>query len=88
MKKLTKGELNLMKEFGIEDVYAPPTVIRTNIFSGEGVNLNTAAARIFDLVMGMQRQYDMGVKINVAKFDRLRYLFLKLWPDSYMSLLD
>lgn len=88
MKKLTTGEVNLMKKFGITDVESPVTTLRSNRFSGETVKLNEAAAKIYDLVIQMNNQYDSGVKINVQDFDRLRYLFAKLWPAPYMSLLD
>lgn len=88
MKKLTTGEVNLMKKFNITDVDAPATTLRSNRFSGETVKLNEAAAKMYDLVIHMNNQYDSGVKINVQDFDRLRYLFAKLWSESYMTLLD
>ena len=88
MKKLTTGEVNLMKKFNITDVEAPSTTLRSNRFSGETVTLNEAAAKMYDLVISMNDQYDSGRKINVQDFDRLRYLFAKLWSAEYMTLLD
>lgn len=88
MKKLTTGEVNLMKKYNITDVEAPATETVSNLFSGVEVKVNQAGKHIFNLVIGMQVQYDSGIKINVSEFDRLRYLFLKLWPDAYYDLLD
>lgn len=88
-KKMTTGELNLMKKFDITNVDAPPTTVRYNRFSGVPADLNEAAAKIYDLIQDMQDKYDRGdPSFKVQDFDRLRYLFLKLWPDEYMDLLD
>ena len=89
-KKLTTGEQNLLKKFKL-DTFSPTepaTFERSNVFTGSPSKLNTLGIRIFDLVISMQMAYDRGTKINIQDFDRLRHLFLKLFPDEYMNLLD
>ena len=88
MKKLTTGEVNLMKKFGIENVDAPVSTSRTNPMSGESVKLNDAAAKLYDLIQAMYRNYNNGGPFKVQDFDRLRMLFLKFWGDEYNTLLD
>ena len=93
MKKMTAGEVNLMKEFGIENVDAPTVTARSNPWSGASVPLNMAAAKVYDTIKAMERAYESGGLYNgkpfkVQSFDRLRMLFLKLWSDAYQTLLD
>ena len=88
MKKLTTGEVNLMKKFGIENVEAEVTCTRTNPMSGESAALNPAAAKMYDLIQMMYQSYNNGGPFKVQDFDRLRMLFLKFWRDSYNTLLD
>jgi len=93
MKKLTAGEVNLMKEFGIANVDAPTVTTRTNPWSGESIPLNAAAANVYDTIKAMEYAYETGGLYNgkpfkVQSFDRLRMLFLKFWGDAYKALLD
>lgn len=89
-KKLTTGEKNLIKKFGLDTLNPddPFTLERANRFSGEPAKVNAFGAKIFDTVIAMQYQYDRGTKINVQDFDRLRYLFAKLFQEAYFTLLD
>jgi len=51
MKKLTTGELNLMKKYNITDVEAPATEVAVNPWSGVRVNLNKAAKDIYNTII-------------------------------------
>lgn len=89
--KFTTGELNLMKEFGLDSTKfdAPKTTKRTNPFSGVSVDLNEFEARIYDLTIDMIMMYERGDRnFKVAKYDRLKYLLLKVNSQAYMDLID
>ena len=89
--KFTTGELNLMKEFGLDSMKydEPKTDSRANPFSGDRVPLNTFEARIYDLTINMIMAYERGDKnFKVQKYDRLKYLLLKVNSDAYMRLID
>ena len=91
-KKFTKGETNLMKEFGLNgfDPYETAKEYEaTNPFSGVAVQLNTFGATLYALIKGMEAKYNRRDKtFKQQKFDRLRMLFLKLFPSEWMDLLD
>jgi hypothetical protein len=86
--KFTTGELNLMKKYSITDIDAPATETVYNPISGVPVKLNKAGLHTYATIMNMMANYERGVKINVSEFDRLRYLFSKVWHPEYMDLLD
>jgi len=89
--KFTTGETNLMKEFGLDRFdYTEETVTtRTNPFSGAPIQLNTFASKLYDKIKAIEMDINMGCfTVPVTKFDRLRYLFSKLFPSEYMDLLD
>ena len=89
--KFTTGELNLMKEFGLDPTkYDEPKVTeRSNPFSGVSVPLNTFEAKLYDLTIKMIMAYESGdPNFKVGKYDRLKYLLLKINPQAYMDLID
>ncbi|MSQ46742.1 MAG: hypothetical protein EXR24_07205 [Ignavibacteria bacterium] len=90
--KFTKGETNLMAKYQLvsdqRDYTATPYLETFNRFSGEAVNLNQFALKLYSKIMNLVKSYESGVHINVSEMDRLRYLFLKLFPKEYMILLD
>ena len=89
--RFTTGELNLMKEFGLDvtKVDELRTEYRENPFSGDRVTLNKFEARIYDLTINMIMAYERGDKnFKVVKYDRLKYLLLKINSDAYMRLID
>lgn len=93
MVKFTKGENNLISEFQLNLMGDPLDTARvyerTNPFSGDRVKLNSFQANLYDLITETYADLAAGLKpMPVAKFDRLKYLFLKLDSESYMRLLD
>lgn len=88
MKKFTTGEINLMKKYNVVDADASPCTSRTNPISGVSVQLNLAGASLHDTIISMYRNYERGMKFNSSEWDRLRYLFLKLYPNAYYDLID
>ena len=90
-KKLTTGELNLLKEIGVDpaNVYDEPTTQRSNRFTGEAFKMNEAVAKIHDTFYTMMNRYERGDRtVNVGKMDRVKYLVLKFNSDAYMGLID
>lgn len=90
-KKFTTGELNLMRELGVDPEHAwdpDTTVERSNRFTGAVFSMNKVTAKLHDIFYQMMNQYEMGLKVNVAKMDRVKYLVLKLNSDAYMGLID
>ena len=89
--KFTTGELNLMKEFGLDSTKfdEPKVTERSNPFSGVSVPLNAFEAKLYDLTINMIMAYERGDKnFKVQKYDRLKYLLLKVNSDAYMRLID
>lgn len=90
MKKLTTGETNLLKEFGLDKFTQdePRTITHTNRFSGVPVEVNRLESGLYREAMEIYNQYEMGRKVSIGKADRLKYLLLKLNNAAYMTLLD
>ncbi len=83
-KPLTKTEQKLIDELKFGDI---PVVVR-NTFSGEQVMLEPKAVALYDYIKGYEVLIQTGKVSNIRQFDTARYLFQKLWPNSYMALLD
>jgi hypothetical protein len=88
--KFTTGEQNLAKEFGLDltKIDGPRILRATNPFSGDSVPLNQLEADIYNNVMTLYQQYCNGNGKVVGKYDRLKYLLLKINSDAYMRLID
>ena len=78
--KLTEKEERLIEELEFDE--SAPAVTVTNPFSGRSARLEPAAVALYDFVKGCEM---LG---NWKDFDEGRYLFAKLWPEAYMTLLD
>lgn len=83
-KPLSKTEQTLLDEL---EVRQHPEIVR-NPASGEQVMLQPKAVALYDFIKGYEKMISTGQITNIRKFDTARYLFMKLWPDSYMRLLD
>ncbi len=83
-KPLTKTEQKLLSELVVRE---HPEIV-TNPFSGAKVMLQPKAVALYDFIMGSQHLIAAGNYKNIKLFDTARYLFQKLWPNSYMELLD
>lgn len=83
-KPLSKTEQALLDEL---EVRQHPEIV-CNLVSGEQVMLQPKAVALYDFIKGYEKLISTGQVTNIRKFDSARYLFLKLWPESYMKLLD
>jgi hypothetical protein len=83
-KPLTKTEQELID--GLQIGLHP--VIVSNPFSGERVMLQPKAVALYDYIKGYEIMIQQRKTTNLRLFDTARYLFQKLWPNSYMRLLD
>jgi len=94
MKKLTKGQENLIIKYNLMDAphtdpLAARTELRYNPFGGDGVPLNPFEANLYDMVNGMYARYTSGdPDFKVQEYDRLKFLFLHFNPSAYMALID
>lgn len=88
--KFTTGEQNLAKKFNLDLTKKdePVAYEAENPFSGVTVQLNPLGAQLYQLTLQKYRDIERGLSKNVAEYDRLKYLFLKLFPDAYMDLID
>ena len=78
--KLTKAEERLLSELSFRE--DGPKELVVNPYSGRGIELEPAAVALYDFIKGCE------MTGNWKDFDRGRYLFAKLWPEAYMTLLD
>jgi len=83
-KPLTKTEQKLIDELSKRQ--HPEVVI--NPYTGERVMLQPKAVALYDFIKGYEVLISNGSVSNIKLFDTARYLFQKLWPNSYMKLLD
>lgn len=83
-KPLTKTEQELINTLQI----GQHPVIVTNPFSKERVMLQPKAVALYDYIKEYELLINQRKKTNIRMFDTARYLFQKLWPNSYMALLD
>jgi len=99
--KLTPADEKFINEFlnGQELAVISAAVIRRNRFSGEAVELSIRSAAAYDFVMqvepimhneaALKRVHPKLTPRNiVSKFDRARYIVMKLDSRAYMALLD
>ena len=73
----TKQEI-LMSRLQVGD----KSEIVTNPYTGAKVTLEPKAAALYDFIKGCEA---MG---SYKSFDEARYIFMELWPEEYMQLLD
>ena len=102
--KFTKGEKNLISKYNLNqfDTSEIPNKPHFNRFSGEVTLLNQFGTSLFTCMNLQSRwilysKYEMGdmkwkprntLRLGGRDYDRLRYLFLKLFPKEYMILID
>ncbi len=93
-KKLSKPQTNLLIKMDKLCVPAPATPEpRKNPYSGAIHTLSPLGCALYDFIVEsrgtrMGPLSYKGNKVNVAEWDRARYLFLELYPDEYYSLID
>lgn len=82
--KLTSAEQKLLDSLEVgtqsETVFNP--------LSGAREILEPQAVALYDFIKGLELMIHQGKIKDIRTFDRARYLFLKLYPDAYMNLLD
>ena len=88
--KFTKGETNLISKYNLNqfDTSEIPNKPHFNRFSGEVTLLNQFGTNLFTCINLQYSKYETGDMKAVRDYDRLRYLFLKLFPKEYMILID
>ena len=88
--KFTKGETNLISKYNLNqfDVAELPNKPHFNRFSGEVTLLNQFGTNLFTCINLQYSKYETGDMKAVRDYDRLRYLFMKLFPKEYMILID
>ena len=77
-KSLSKTEQNLLDALQIGN---HPTIIKN-------VMLQPKAVALYDYIKGYEFMIRQRKTTNIKQFDMARGLFRKLWPNSYISLLD
>ena len=98
--KLTPADKKFIKEF-LQPEILPLDVklVRNNRFTDEPVSVSPTVASAFDFVMKLEpilQNADALKKVHkkltprnsISKFDRARYIVLKLDNNAYMALLD
>ena len=92
MKKLTKGEENLITKFDLlkygDPLDVKKTSTRWNPVSGVSVQLNPFCANLYDEISAQYAKYERGDFSAVRWYDRLKYLLLKFDDNAYMELVD
>lgn len=83
-KPLTKTEQSIIDGLEIKNY---PEIV-SNRFSGERVMLQPKAVALYDFIRGYEALIAKEQTKNIRLFDTARYLFRKLWPNSYRTLLD
>ncbi len=93
-KTLSKPQSNLLGFMSSLGISAPPLpTSRRNPFTGIVREIPPLACALYDFITGA-RQTGMGcltysgAKVTVAQWDRARYLYLHLYPESYYDLID
>lgn len=81
---LSKTEQTLLEEL---EVKAHPTIVY-HPFSKEAFMLEPKAVALYDYIKGYELLIHMDKTKNIRQFDMARGLFRKLWPVTYMNLLD
>ncbi len=101
--KLSKGQRNFINQFVNADgkLSEEKMVIRRNIFTDEGVELNEVAAKCIDMIFEMEEAIsqrnerrlkaihpDLKLTNAIQKFDMARMTVLAFSSSAYMTLLD
>ncbi len=101
-RKLTDADNKFVAEFlenGYMDKDIKTVFTRRNRFTGVEVELSPISAAAFDFIQKIEPiLYDdealkrihpkLSSRNAVSKFDRARYIVMKLEPDAYIELLD
>jgi len=82
--KLNKTEEAILKQLE----YGENPEIVENPYSGVKVFLSPKAVALYDYIKGLEYLYSKGQLKSTKDFDNARMLFAKLYPESYMHLLD
>lgn len=90
MIKFTIGEYNLANEFDLDLSLYEEIPLRPvfNPVSKETVMLNNLGLRLYDNIMKKYEAYERGESNAVKYYDRLKYLFAKIFPKEYIKLID
>lgn len=84
LKKSYQNAIAKIRELGFTE---PPTSqTRTNPYSGQSCELEPLAVMIYDFVT--TRTLVCGQHFTQQTWDNCRYVFMTLWPDAYMTLID
>lgn len=76
--KLSKTEQSIIDQLDLSD--GPQTV--TNLYTGRTEDLDAQGVALYDFIHGCE------ILGNYKQFDAARYLFAKLYPSAYMTLID
>ncbi len=92
-KTLSKPQSNLLGFMSSLGISAPPVpTSRRNPFSGIVREIPPLACALYDFITGtLNRMGSLtysGQKVTVPQWDRARYLYLALYPESYYDLID
>lgn len=93
-KTLSKPQSNLLGFMSSLGITAPSVnQSRVNPFSGVKCELSPLACALYDFITGARSSgigpfTYQGQKVTVAQWDRARYLYLALYPESYYDLID
>jgi len=98
--KLTPADEKFIKEFLTPEILPfDAKLIRNNRFTDETVSVSPTVAAAFDFAMKLEpilQDKDALKKVHekltprnsISKFDRARYIVMKLDSNAYMTLLD
>jgi len=88
--KFTMGEYNLANEFDLDlSLYKEiPLWPVQNHFTKETIMLNNLGLKLYNNIMNKYEAYERGESGAVRFYDRLKYLFAKMFPKEYMKLID
>jgi hypothetical protein len=98
MTPLSEKQIHKLSKFPLKPL--PPTPQpRTNRFTGITHTLEPQAVVLYDFIVnaiGIAKPSDLiprhvtynGTTTTKQNWDRARYLFLELWPNEYMDLID
>lgn len=83
-KPLTKTEQGIIDQL---DIRNHPEIVK-NPYTQEEFLLQPKAVALYDLIKGCESSIGGGETKLIGLFDKARNIFRKLYPNTYMSLLD
>ena len=93
------ADKKFITQFFGTDLFGPEIVLKSNIFSGEQIEVDKGIGMLVDWIHTVQQIYtnanalkrvhkDLTPRNAISKFDRARYLVMKLDSAAYSVLLD